>query len=185
MKYFIHALLFLTLSFTASASETMTRDDVTMPSSINIDGTNLVLNGLGTRKATFLKIKVYVGGLYLAEKNSAPEAFLNDGKTKRLVMNFVRNVGKDDLNKAWKEGFDAAIKDQAPVKAGLETLLGVMEDVKKGDQIVFTFFADKAEVSVKGKPVTVIEGKEFSSGLLSIWFINARDTDLRDGLLGK
>ena len=46
-----------------------TQNKVTMPDTISIKGADLVLNGLGTRKATWLRVKVYVGGLYLEKKS--------------------------------------------------------------------------------------------------------------------
>ena len=42
---------------------------VKVPDSVKAGGTDLVLNGLGIRKATFLKVKVYVAGLYLPQKS--------------------------------------------------------------------------------------------------------------------
>jgi hypothetical protein len=43
--------------------------NVKVPDSAKAGGTDLVLNGLGIRKATFLNVKVYVAGLYLPQKS--------------------------------------------------------------------------------------------------------------------
>jgi hypothetical protein len=44
--------------------------EVSVPDSVKAGGADLVLNGLGIRKATLLKVKVYVAGLYLPEKSN-------------------------------------------------------------------------------------------------------------------
>ena len=51
-----------------------TLDGITMPDTATVGGKDLQLNGLGTRKATFLKVKVYVMGLYLEKKSQDGQA---------------------------------------------------------------------------------------------------------------
>ena len=50
----------------------------------------LVLNGMGLRKATWLRAKVYLAGLYLEEKSLDADAFLRPERTKRIVLVLVR-----------------------------------------------------------------------------------------------
>ena len=59
---------------------------------------------MGTRKATFLKVKVYVAGLYLQQKSTDPTAIVKSPETKRLVLEFTRNVDKDQMVKAVNNG---------------------------------------------------------------------------------
>jgi len=54
---------FISLFFTLSLSAA-TLDGISFADKVNVEGKELVLNGIGIRKATFLKIKVYYGGLY-------------------------------------------------------------------------------------------------------------------------
>ena len=63
-----------------------TCNDVTMPDSVNIKSKDLVLNGMGTRKATWLKVKVYVGGLYLSKKTTDADDILSQPYPKYLRM---------------------------------------------------------------------------------------------------
>ena len=49
---------------------------VTMADTVTLDGKTLVLNGLGVRAATFMKVKVYIIGLYLENKSSDAKAII-------------------------------------------------------------------------------------------------------------
>src|SRR5207247_9289332 len=65
------SLLTLSLAARASAGELA---GVTLPDRIQVDSRTLVLNGMGLREATFLKVDVYVAGLYLETTSSDPGA---------------------------------------------------------------------------------------------------------------
>lgn len=80
---------------------------VTMPDSIIVAGQRLVLNGMGLREATWLDIDVYVAGLYVQHPTSNPDALIHDDEIKTIVLQFVRDVGHDDIVKAWRDGFAA------------------------------------------------------------------------------
>ena len=49
---------------------------VNFPEQTQVDGSTLTLNGLGVRKATMLKVIVYVAALYVAKSSSDPNAIL-------------------------------------------------------------------------------------------------------------
>ena len=53
------------------------------------------------REATWLKIKVYVAGLYLEAKSSDADAILRAELPKRIVFVFVRSVGRKRMIKEW------------------------------------------------------------------------------------
>jgi len=55
----------LLFSLFVSITQAADLDGVTLPDTMQLDGSELVLNGMGTRKATMFKVKVYVMGLYL------------------------------------------------------------------------------------------------------------------------
>jgi Chalcone isomerase-like len=68
-------LLGLATSFALSATPTVPAIGATcggaeFPDSLSSDGVELLLNGLGVRKATFLNIEVYVAALYLPQKST-------------------------------------------------------------------------------------------------------------------
>jgi hypothetical protein len=157
---------------------------VSLPDTAEASGTTLVLNGLGLREATALKVDVYVAGLYVETKSSEPEPILTPTAAKRVVMRFVRSVGKDDLQKAWTEGFHKSAKGK---DAGLDQLNAAMADVKKGDEIALTYLpATGVTVTVKGRDAATIPGEDFQRALFSIWLgPDPPNAGLREGMLGR
>jgi hypothetical protein len=67
----------------------------------------LVLNGLGLRQATALKVSVYVAALYVPRASTDANAIIGASTPEQLILHFVRNVSRSDLTKAWDEGFAA------------------------------------------------------------------------------
>lgn len=162
--------------------------DVELPDQVKVGDVTLTLNGLGLREATFLKVDVYVAGLYLPSASSdAGEILASDGP-KVLHMHFVRKVGRDDIAKAWSEGFAKNLGAEASALAGdVERLNGWMEDMGKGDSLRFTWNADGGvEVSVKGSRRGAIEDAAFARGLLAVFLgPEPPNPGLKDGLLGR
>ena len=72
----------------------------------------LVLNGMGVRKATLFKVKVYVAGLYLPESSSDAQAIIDQDRARHLTLHFVRDVDAGDIREAWQEGFAANAGDR-------------------------------------------------------------------------
>jgi hypothetical protein len=79
---------------------------ISFPDQAQVEGTNLTLNGLGLRQATAFKVNVYVAALYVAKTSSDANALLGSSAPSELILQFVRNVGADDLRKGWSEGFE-------------------------------------------------------------------------------
>ena len=174
------------LAFAASASAGQLAG-VSLPDETEAGGKTLVLNGLGLREATLLMVDVYVAGLYLESRTSDPSEILGSDRPKRLVLKFVRSVGREKLVEAWNEGLDKnAGEKREAVAGGFARLNAAMADVKKGDTLVLTFLpGEGTSVEVKGKPVGTIEGDDFQSVLFSIWLgADPPNVALRDGLLG-
>lgn len=161
---------------------------VTLPDQVTVSGKTLVLNGMGLREATMLKVDVYVAGLYLEERSSDPEAILRSGAAKRLVMEFVRDVGRKDLVKAWTEGIEKnAGREMEALRGGLEQLNSWMSDVKQGDVLTFTCVPGEGlVVDVKDQARGTIPGAEFARAFLKIWLgPGPPNPGLKEGLLGR
>ena len=161
---------------------------VTLPDQIQVDSRTLVLNGMGLRQATFLKVSVYVAGLYLEAKSSDAEAILRSAGTKRLVMQFVRSVGRKDLIKAWDEGFEKnAGASQEAFKERIATLDSYMSDMPKGSVMSFTYLPDKGVVvEVQGAAKGTIPGADFAEAFYRIWLgADPPNPGLKEGLLGR
>ncbi len=149
-------------------------------------GKGLVLNGLGLRKAYGLA-KVYVAGLYLEKKNPDADQILGSDALRRIELRFVRNVGRDDIVKAWTEGFEKNVgASLADFKERLDTLNGAMPDLREGDVLAFTAIPGKGTaVEVNGTTAATISGADFAKVLFSIWLgPKPPNAALREGLLG-
>lgn len=161
--------------------------DVSFPDVAKVGETELVLNGLGLRKATFLKVKVYVAGLYLPQKSAEAAAVLGANQPWRLVLHFVRDVDADDIRDAFLEGFEKAPGGIPDVlRPRIEALNGLMIDFEEGHVLSLTNDPAKGVgVEVNGAPGGPIEGADFASALLSIWLgPEPPNEELKSGLLG-
>lgn len=160
---------------------------VSFPDQLQVQGSPLVLNGLGLRQATVFKVDVYVAALYTAKATTDPNAILASNTPKQLVLHFVRNVGASDLTKAWEEGFEANAKAQLPVlQRRVDTLKSWMADMKKGERLTFTHKPGGGiQVDVGGTAKGTIEGDDFAKAFLSIWLgTHPPNAGLKAGLLG-
>jgi hypothetical protein len=162
---------------------------VTMPDSTTVDGKTLVLNGLGLREATFLKIDVYVAGLYLETKSSDAQAILGaTTETKKIVMQFVRNVKQSKMEEAWREGFEKNAGDAlAEFEERIGKFLGWIPAAKTGSTMGLTFLPGKGvQVEIDGAIQGSVPGDDFARLLLSIWLgPDPPNAGLKDGMLGR
>ena len=151
------------------STQTATMNDVSMPRAIEVEGQTLVLNGMALRKKAIFK--VYVAGLYLPAKSTDAEQVLAADAPRRLVMQFLRDVGANKMCNAWNEGLEANTPNASDaLKAQYVTLCEWMEDIDKGEQFVFTYVPGKGTtVEVKGKNKGSLEGKEFADALFKSW----------------
>jgi hypothetical protein len=142
---------------------------VTMADRESAGGQELTLNGMGLRKKFF--IKVYIGGLYLQERQSSAEKVLAADAPRILRMEFLYGVSKDQMCEAWDEGLEANTPNaSAELKKQFETLCGWMEDIDDGQGAEFTYAPGSGTtVSVKGQDKGTIEGKPFADALLRCW----------------
>ena len=160
---------------------------VNFPDQAQVDGTSLTLNGLGLRQATAFKVNVYVGALYVAKTGSDPNAILGANAPYELILQFVRNVGADDLRKGWSEGFEKNSKDQLPaLKERIAMLNGWMADVKTGERLTFTNKPGAGvTVNVNGAVKGAIKGDDFAKALLAIWLgSDPPNPEIKAGMLG-
>jgi hypothetical protein len=160
---------------------------VSFPDQAQVDGSSLTLNGLGLRQATMLKVNVYVAALYVAKTSSDAGALLGSNTPSELILQFVRDVGADDVRKGWSEGFEKNAKDQLPaLKERIATLNGWMTDVKKGERLTFVRKPGVGlQVDVNGAVKGVVKGDDFSKAFLSIWLgAEPPNPEIKAGMLG-
>jgi hypothetical protein len=162
---------------------------VSMPDEITVEGKPLVLNGVGLREASMLKVDVYVAGFYLEERSSDSRAILDSEQIKHIDMHFVyKKVTTKKLVKAWKEGLEANTGDDfARYAEPLAQLNGWMEDIVKGESMSFTAVPGKGLlVKVKGEVKGVVEDEAFAQAFWSIWLgPEPPNEGLKQGMLGR
>ena len=159
---------------------------VDFPAQVQVDGGTLTLNGLGLRQATILKVNVYVAALYVAKVSSDPHALLGSNTPKALILHFLRNVGDDDLTKAWEEGFAHNAKEQlAALQERIAMLKGWMADMQTGQRLLFVHTPGAGlQVEVNGTVKGTIPGDDFATAFLSIWLgAHPPNPGLKSGLL--
>jgi len=162
-----------------------TLDGIPMPETATVGEKALKLNGMGTRKATFLKVKVYVMGLYLEEKSQDGPAIAASSQAKKIVMHFVRKVAESDLQDAWQEGFEKNTTDFEAIKTQAHQFHEMQASMEPGEQIVLEFLDEGVTVTVKGEVKGTITGRAFQEALLLIWLgPEPPNDDLKQGILG-
>jgi hypothetical protein len=169
----------------ALSAQSATLADVTMPDSMVTAGKHLVLNGIGVRLATVLKVKVYVVGLYLEKRNHVPDQIIASTETKHATMQFVRDVEVAKLREGWQGGFEKNAKDLTSVKDNVDRLLAVLDDMKTGDRIEFDFVGSRMEMRVKGMSKLTVDSQAFQQAILSLWMgPQPPNPEIKSGVLG-
>ena len=178
---FLAILLFLPTSLHAG-----TLNGVTMPDSAQVANATLVLNGQGLR--TKYAFKVYVAGLYLPQKSSDPAAILKPDVPKRIVMHFVRSVGKGDITEGFAESFENHSPDTAKtLKPEIDRLFAAIDSVKDGDELVFSYQPGVGiSFAMGGNEKLTISNPAFAEMLFSVWLgPKPPNSGLKKGLLGQ
>ncbi len=159
---------------------------VTLPETEQVGSAKLVLNGLGIR--TKYMVKVYVAGLYLEQKSSDANAIIKADAPKRIVMKFVHGASKSQMSDAFEESFHdntpAAVKTMKP---DIDRLLGALEPVKVGDEMVFTYVPGTGTTyTMNGQERVTIAGPAFGPVLFAVWLgPKPPNADLKKGMLGQ
>lgn len=184
MHYRIPLFLALFLASDTAVAEEATCRDISFPRHVTVSGSDLTLNGLGVRKATFLKINVYVAAYYVTQPAHDPKPLIESDTPQQLTLQFVRNVGVDDLRKAFVEGFERA--GVAGLGERVARLNAWMTDMKTGQHLSFVRLPHSGvQISVNGVQRGIIEGADFSRALISIWLGPVPpNPELKTGMLG-
>lgn len=185
-KPLIASVLLSTVLLSALAIYGASLAGVTLPDSQQIAGKSLVLNGIGLR--TKYMVKVYVAGLYLGQKSSDANAIMKSDTPKRIVMHFVHSASKSQMSDAFNEGFEGNSPDAVKtMKPEIDKLLGGLDAVKDGDEMVFTYVPGSGTtLTINGSEKVTIAGLPFEQALLSVWLGPKPPTaDLKKGMLGQ
>jgi long-chain acyl-CoA synthetase len=161
---------------------------VNLPDTATVQGQALVLNGAGVR--TRVIIKVYVAGLYTAQKTQDANAVINATTPRRVHMVMLRELGADSLNEALQEGLKknlsaAALAELDAEAKQLGSLMMSIGKAKEGDAIVLDFSQAGVAITVAGADKGTIANPKFASALLRVWLGDQpADAGLKKGMLG-
>ncbi len=186
MKKYLLALVAV-CSLTFSQAQTVV-GDATLPNTMTVEGTDLVLNGAGMREKVIFDL--YAGGLYLASKKSDAAAIVNADETMAMKLDIVSGmVSSKKMIGAVDDGFDASMNgDTSSLDAQITKFKGFFSDkIVKTNVFDITYVKGKGTVVYKnGKEVGMIPGLEFKKALFGIWLgSNPADDDLKEAMLGK
>jgi hypothetical protein len=183
MKKLVAAALALAVATPALARRVA---GVEFPDTIEVAGQKLTLNGAGLRKK--FVVKVYAGGLYLAQPSRDPGAIVAADAPKRVRMVFLRDVSKKQIMDAYREGFEKnsagpGLKD---LLAKLDQVAPAIPDLREGAEMFVTYVpGEGTTVAAAGGGKATVAGKEFADALFRNWLgSEPADEGLKAAMLG-
>ena len=181
------AIILVTMLLLTPAVWAETLADVTMADEIVVADTTLHLNGMGLRRK--LGAKVYVIGLYLAQKTSSADEALNGSGPKRFVLHYLTDQATDKrVDAAWIRGFKMNSAEIYEIlEDRLMTFVEFLGDMVVGDILECTMIPGEGTiVTVNGEENGTIEGDDFQAALLRVG-IGAKPPSkkVKAGLLGN
>ena len=189
MFRYIFGIMFVAVIAIAHTAQAREVAGINLAESVVLPDTDskLVLNGAGVRSKFVFKI--YVAGLYLAEKTTRVKEVLEMPGAKRVHMHFVyKEVSQEKLVKGWDRGFENNLDDATLAKLAprLSAFNRYFATVKKGDIINLDFKPGKGtEVWLNGTLKGSVEGDDFYRALLLVWLgEEPADESLKQGMLG-
>ena len=161
---------------------------LSLPDTYPLAGQTLVLNGLGIRTLTIFKVKVYLAGLYLAQRSRDARAILASPGPKVILMQFLHKASKEDVEKQYREG-EAKNCGQGECnpsdKPDFERLVALTPGAAVGDTLAYICTQRGLRVLFNGKPVVDIANPDLATRILAGFIGNYPPSDdLKAHLLG-
>ena len=157
------------------------------PGIINYQGSNLVLNGQGTRVIFFMK--VYEGSLYLETKSTDAEKIINDNASMAIRLDVTSEmVTAKAMKKALSDGFDKSTNSNiSPISNEIDQLASSFNsDVSSCDFYEFIYIKEIGTHVLKNNElVTLIPGLDFKKAFFGIFLSNNPiQKNLKKAMLG-
>lgn len=181
------ASLILTAVLSAPASA-MTVEGVDVPETYQAMGTELKLNGAGTRSKWFMDL--YVGGLYVPESISDGEAVINADEPQAITLHIISGmITSERMTEATLEGFKASTNgNMAPVQDDIDQFMAVFEEeIKEGDVFDLVYLpGEGVRVLKNGKVRDTVGDLAFKKALFGIWLSDKpAQENLKERMLGQ
>ena len=133
----VSAAAIIVLSGSAAAAQLA---GVAFPDAVTLDGTELHLNGVALRTYSWLRINIYVAGLYLEHPSHDAEAILESPEKKLLVVQFVHDVDAKHAREVWSEGFEKNCRAPCHLApSDVERFLDAVPAMSAGDRSTLAF----------------------------------------------
>ena len=154
---------------TAGVAQGKQMAGVKMPEQLLLEGQQLQLAHMELHEK--LWFNVYVWGLYLENVPTRAEEAIAHNGVKRLQFSFLRNIKRNQLVDAFRDGLAGHSALRAPgMQQDLEKLLSTLRDVSDGDDLVLTYVPSAGlHVSGKASGGILIPGKRFADALFTVW----------------
>jgi hypothetical protein len=159
---------------------------ISMPELRVTDGTEMRLNGIGLRTYSVLGIPIYVAGLYLERRSDNPDAILHSPERKLLDIRFLRDVGVQDAQTAWRDAFRQNCKTPCYLDPGdVQRFLEALPSVHRDDESTLLFTPNGVVVTFNGRPMGDITDPHFAEVMLGTFIGSEPPTPrLKRELLG-
>lgn len=181
-----YTLFLLIFSFIQGSAQTKVVGTV-FPNTMKAGTTNLILNGAGLREKYFLDL--YVGGLYLQEKDKDAARIMNANEPMAFRITIVSSmITSEKMKDAVLDGFEKSTGGNTkPIQPKINAFISAFEEkLNIGDTFEMIYWNEKMQVLKNGKLKVTIDGMEFKKAALGIWLSdNPVDSGLKDDLLGR
>ena len=169
----------------ATVAPARTLAGIEFPVTVSVDGVKLVLNGMGLREATRLRVRAFVGGLYLEDRTHDARTVLDSNQRRQVRLEFLRNVDQGQLRSGWADSL-RKLGGKA-MQPSINQFTSLMPAVRRGDTMSFTWRPGTGvEVAVRDSVRGSVAGDDFARTVFQAWFgPTPGDARLKRGMLGN
>ena len=183
---------FLLLVMCAGSGWAAELEGVSLEDRVRVDGQEIQLNGIALR-TRYHFVKVYVAGLYLAQKATTTAEAIGARGAKRISLTMVRDASAKQFVESIDHGLrannsEAQLAEVRPQIDALYAKIRAVGEAQKGMRIVLDYAPSSAGTTLfvngtaQGGPMP---GEAFYRALLRIWLGgNPVQEDLKKALLG-
>lgn len=173
--------------FSWSVAHAAELDGVLMPDTQMVNGTRLLLNGIGLRTYSVFYIHIYVAGLYLVHRSDDPDSILQSSDYKLLYIRFLRDVSAEEARTAWRDGFEQNCKSPCKLASmPVHEFLAAVQPIHKGDEAALIFTPAGVTVSLNHQAIGRINDPNFAELILATFIGQVPPTPrLKRELLGS
>ena len=185
MKKIVFGALLITVSIVGFGQKEIS--GITPDKAISIQGKRMNFNGAGLREKFFLDL--YVGSLYLTNKNSDGDKIMGTDEPMAITLDIVSGlITSEKMINAINEGFEKSTNDDiGPIKSKIEEFKDAFsEKIVEGDRFIIAYIPMTGIIVTKNdKKLKKIPGLDFKKAVFGIWLCNQpASTNLKEGMLG-